>query len=250
MLSWSIYVTRTSAVVSEPVKCKHTELLRSISLFSELSEDEVNSIHGVARARSYKAKEMVVQQTDPGGDMFVIVSGHLKVVSSDPEGRDTALGIMAPGEIFGEVSLLDGSPRSATIIALEPCELLIIERSAFLRLLETMPSISIKLLGVLAQRLRRLTERAEDIAFLNVSKRLAKAIVKLADEYGQAHGDAVRVSFRLSQQEMGDLVGATRESANKHIRIWEQAGLVAQESGRLIILDLEALRKIGGDGMF
>ena len=250
MLPWSIYVTRRSAVGSQPVKLKHTALLGSISLFSELSEEEVNSIHELVRARSYKAKEMVVQQTDPGGDMFVIVSGHLKVVSSDPEGRDTALGIMAPGEIFGEVSLLDGSPRSATIIALEPCELLVIERAAFLRLLETLPSISIKLLGVLAQRLRRLTERAEDIAFLNVSKRLAKAIVKLADEYGQAHGDAVRVSFRLSQQEMGDLVGATRESANKHIRIWEQAGLVTQESGRLVILDLEALRRVGSDNIF
>ncbi|MGD8861036.1 MAG: Crp/Fnr family transcriptional regulator [Myxococcales bacterium] len=222
------------------------ELLRNVSLFVDLTDEELDSIAALSHRKRFGAREAIVRQADPGGEMFVIVSGHLKVVSSDPEGRDTALSIMGPGEVFGEVTLLDGGPRSATIIALEPSELLSIRRDAFVRFLETSPGTSIKLLSVLSDRLRRLTERAEDIAFLRVGGRLAKRVSQLADDYGERRADgSVRISFKLSQQEMGDLVGATRESANKQVRHWEQAGIVSQQSGHLIVHDLERLRELG-----
>jgi CRP/FNR family transcriptional regulator, cyclic AMP receptor protein len=224
------------------------ELFRKATLFQGLGDSELASIAALAQRKRFEARDLVVQQTDPSGELFLIVEGHLKVVSAGLDGRDTALGIMGPGELIGEITLLDGGPRSASVVALERCELLVIRREPFLRLLESSPKIAIQLLRVLATRLRRLTERSEDLAFLRVGERLAKRIVGLADEYGAAQPDgSIRVMVKLSQQEIGELVNATRESVNKHIKAWEDDGLLAQEGGHLIMRDLERLRERGGE---
>lgn len=223
----------------------YEKVLSRISLFADLGEEDVRSIAQLAALRRYRAKETVVRQQDPGGELFAILEGHAKVVTSDAEGRDTALDIMGPGEVFGEIALLDGAPRSATIITLSDCEMLTLRQEHFEAFLEEHPRAAINLLRTTVRRLRRLTQRAEDIAFLNVSARLARRIVRLADEHGRSETDGVRVLIRLSQQEIGDLIGATRESANKHIRAWEQKGLVSQRSGFLVIHDLQAMRIVG-----
>jgi len=224
----------------------HTTLLRCIPLFADLPSSDIAEIAALVQTKHCKPKQTIVRQGDPGGDLFVIVAGHLKVVASDVDGRDAGLNIMGPGEVFGEVSLMDGAERSATIIALEPSELLLIQQQPFLDFLEAHPKTAIKLLAVLSGRLRALTERAEDIAFLRVSARLAKRVVQLADRYGkQEDSGSVRVVFKLSQQEIGDLIGATRESANKHIRRWEAQDLVSQESGHLVIHRMDILRELG-----
>jgi CRP-like cAMP-binding protein len=224
------------------------ELLRKAPLFSGLTETELASIAALAQRKRYSARDVVVHQTDPSGELYVIVEGHLKVVSAGADGRDTALNIMGPGEVIGEVPVLDGGPRSATVAALEPCELLVIRREPFLKLLETSPKIAIELLRVFATRLRRLTERSEDLAFLRVGERLAKRIVGLAAEYGETQKDgSVRITVKLSQQEVGELVNATRESVNKHIKAWEDEGLLSQQSGHIVIRDLGALRDRGGE---
>lgn len=234
--------------LSSPRMAAPIELLRKAPLFSGLTEVELASIAGLAQRKRYNARDLVVQQTDPSGELYVIVEGHLKVLSAGADGRDTALGIMGPGEVIGEVPLLDGGPRSATVAALEPCELLVIRREPFLKLLETSPKISIELLRVFATRLRRLTERSEDLAFLRVGERLAKRIVGLAAEYGEPQKDgSVRITVKLSQQEVGELVNATRESVNKHIKAWEDEGLLSQQGGHIVIRDLETLRHRGGD---
>jgi CRP-like cAMP-binding protein len=216
-------------------------------LLSGLSEAELAAIAALAQRKRYEHHEVVVQMSDPGGELFVIISGHLKVVSGGADGRDTALGIMGPGEVFGEVSLLDGGPRSATVQTIDNCELLVIRRDPFLRFLESSPKTAIALLRVLTTYLRRLTERSEDIAFLRVGDRLAKRLVGLAEKYGEKRADgSVRICFKLSQQEIGELVSATRESANKQIKAWEQAGLLSQQSGHIVVHDMERLREQGG----
>jgi CRP/FNR family transcriptional regulator, cyclic AMP receptor protein len=224
------------------------DVLRRTPLFSGLGQAELASIAALAHRKRYEPREQVVQQGEPAGDLYVIVTGHLKVVNAGAEGKDTALNLMRPGELIGEVPLFDGGQRSATVIALEPCELLIIRREPFLRLVESQPKIALELLRVMAQRLRRLTERSEDIAFLRVGERLAKRLVNLASEYGQQRPDtSIRITVKLSQQEIGDLVNATRESANKHIKAWEDEGILSQESGHIIIRDPQALRDRSGE---
>jgi CRP-like cAMP-binding protein len=223
-------------------------MLRNVPLFSELSERELTSIAGLAQRRRYQPRDVIVQQSDPSTELFIIIEGHLKVLTIGAEGRDTALGIMGPGEVFGEVSLLDGGPRSATIAALDSAELLVIRREHFFQFLESSPTTAIALLRVLAGRLRRLTERSEDIAFLRVGGRLAKRLVGLAKQYGKALADgSVRLEFKLSQQEVGEFVGTTRESANKQLKVWEHEGLLSQQNGHLIFHDLERLAVQGGD---
>jgi CRP-like cAMP-binding protein len=217
-------------------------------MFGGLEDAELNAIAAIAQRKRYGSRETVVQQADAGGELFVIVSGHLKVVSAGTDGRDNALNVMGPGEVFGEISLLDGEPRSATVTSLDRCELLIIRRDPFMRLLESSARMSIELLKVLTKRVRKLTERSEDIAFLRVGGRLAKRIAELAEAYGTKLPDgAYRLPFKLSQQEIGDLVNATRESANKQIKQWEDEGLVAQDSGYLVVRDLQRLKAQGGE---
>jgi CRP/FNR family cyclic AMP-dependent transcriptional regulator len=226
---------------------KHTRLLRSIPLFADLSAEQLSKIAVLAQVRSYPARTAVVTQGEPARALFGIMHGRLKVASSGPDGRDTVLGIMAEGEIFGEVALLDGGPRSATCTTIEPCELLVLDRQPFMDLLHTSPAIAVKLLDVLAKRLRRLSQRSENTAFLDVPTRLARALLDLATRFGERQAkpaNGLYISLRLSQQELGDLVSATRESVNKHLGDWNKQGLLTVRDGRLIITDVDGLRRL------
>jgi CRP/FNR family transcriptional regulator, cyclic AMP receptor protein len=224
----------------------HLSLLRSIPLFGELSESELARVGELAQVRPYGARDAVVVQGEPARALFAIVRGKLKVVSCGPDGRDTVLGIMAEGEVFGEVALIDGGTRSATVSAIEPCELLLIERDQFLDLLQESPTISIKLLVVLAKRLRRLSQRSEDAAFLDVPSRLARSLLDLASRFGERRerSNDICITLKLSQQELGDLVGATRESVNKHLSDWTRQGFLRMQGGRMIIADIDSVRRL------
>jgi CRP/FNR family transcriptional regulator, cyclic AMP receptor protein len=225
---------------------KHRALLKSISLFADLDAQEFAQVSAVCQVRTYASREVVVTQGEEALALFAISRGRLKVVARSPDGRDTVLGIMAEGEVFGEVALIDGGTRSATVSAVESCDLLVLEREHFLALLETSPRIAIKLLSVLAKRLRRLSQRSEDAAFLDVPSRLARSLLDLASRFGErrAHSSDILISLKLSQQELGDLIGATRESINKHLNDWTRQGFLRLDAGRMIIADIERVRRV------
>jgi len=223
-------------------------LLGDSTIFSGLAPAELDAVRSLAVRRRYRARQVVLRKGDPALQIYVIVSGRLKAITSGAEGREATLSIMGPGEVFGEVAVLDGEPRSATISALEKCELLVIHRDDFFRYLERSPRVAIKLLEVLARRLRRLSERVEEATFLEVPGRLAKQLLRLAQRYGREIGSgAVRIELKLSQQELGDLVGVTRESVNKQLRAWVSEGLIEHQDGRIVLLRREALRALGQD---
>lgn len=226
---------------------KHLALLRSIPLFEGLSADQLAKVAALAEVRKYAIRATVVSQGEPANALFVIAKGRLKVSASGTDGRDTVLGIMAEAEVFGEIALLDGGPRSATCAALEPCELISIDREQFMELLLASPGIAVKLLQVLATRLRRLSQRSEDAAFLDVPSRLARSLLDLATRFGERRrppDSGIFITLKLSQQELGDLVGATRESVNKHINDWMRQGILLQENGRMIISDIDSVRRL------
>jgi len=226
---------------------KHLALLRSIPLFEGLSAEQLAKVAALAEVRKYAIRSIVVSQGEPANALFVIAKGRLKVSASGTDGRDTVLGIMAEAEVFGEIALLDGGPRSATCTALEPCELIAIDRAQFMELLLASPGIAVKLLQVLAARLRRLSQRSEDAAFLDVPSRLARSLLDLATRFGERRrppDSGIFITLKLSQQELGDLVGATRESVNKHINDWMRQGILLQENGRMIISDIDSVRRL------
>ncbi len=228
------------------VKEDNRALLGDSTIFSGIEPRDLDAVMSLAVRRRYRARQVVLRKGDPALQIFVIVSGRLKAITSGAEGREATLSIMGPGEVFGEVAVLDGEPRSATISALERCELLVIHRDDFFRYLQKSPRVAIKLLEVLARRLRRLSERVEDATFLEVPGRLAKQLLRLADKYGRNIGSgAVRIELKLSQQELGDLVGVTRESINKQLRGWVAEALVEHQDGRLVLLQVDALRELG-----
>ena len=201
------------------------------------------------RSRQFGPRDVVVQQGDPGDGLFIINTGYLKVTLTGPTGTSSTLSIMGPGEMFGELSLLDGGARSATVLAITRCELGAIERQSFLRLFESRPNLGIALMEVVARRLRRLSERSDDLATLPVPSRLAKQLLQLAGAHSvRVSPRRLRLAVPLAQRELGELVGATRESVNKYLRQWKKLGVVDEESGYLVITNLERLRKLSQPG--
>jgi CRP-like cAMP-binding protein len=221
------------------------DVLARTSVFASLDRRQLEQLGGLCVRKRYRAREVVLKKGDPALQLFVIVSGRLKALTSGSDGRQAALNIMGPGEVFGEVAVLDGQPRSATITAIEPCELLVIHRNELLHFLERSPSAALKLLEVLARRLRLLSERFEDSTFLEVPERLAKQLLRLCERYGVADArGAVRLDLKLSQQELGDLVGASRETINKQLRAWEAEGLLSQDAGKIVLHHPDRLKKL------
>ncbi len=218
--------------------------LSQIWLFDGLARDDLIRISQLARTRVYKARETIVTKGDPANEFFVLLRGRAKVTARGSEGADTAINVMGPGEVFGEIGILDGQPRSATVTTLEECEMAVVDKRAFHGLLAASPPVAIKLLAVLAGRFRELTIRVEDRAFLDIPARLAKQLLWLAGNHGTDSGAGVRIELKLSQQELGDFIGATRESVNKNLRDWSRSGLIKQERNHIEILNLEALRAI------
>jgi len=212
-------------------------------MFSSFEARELRDIAALAVRRSFAPREAIVTKGDPGEGLYVLLEGRVKVTSANHQGGGTALNIMGRGEVFGEVALLDGYPRSATVTAIDACEAAFIHQEAFRSLLLDNPRLGVKLLELLARRLRQLTERVEDRAFLAVKARLAKQIVRLADDHGAPLvGGGVRIPLAISQQDLGSLVDATRESVNKQLRSWARSGVLRHDRQQLDVYDMDALR--------
>lgn len=221
-----------------------TDALGRIWIFQGLAADELSRLAALARTRIYKPRETIVEKGDPARQLYVLLRGRAKVATRGADGSDTGLNVMGPGEVFGEIGILDGQPRSATVSTLEECEMAVLEIDAFRDFLAAHPSVGIKLLAVLAGRVRDLTTRLEDRTFLEVPARLAKQLLWLAENHGERSGGGAQIELRLSQQELGDLIGATRESVNKYLSEWTRNGVLRQGRDRMEIFDLDALRAI------
>lgn len=225
-----------------------TAALERVWIFEGLTQKELAPLAALARARVYKARETIVEKGDPPRELFVLLSGRAKVLSRGAEGADAAFNVMGPGQVFGEIAILDGQPRSATVVALEECEIAVVEVPAFRAFLSSSPQVAFKLLGVLAGRVRELTTRLEDHVFLDVPARLAKQLLWLAENHGERTAAGAQIEVRLSQLELGNLIGATRESVNKYLNEWTRSGMLKQSRDRLEILDLDALRSVAAAG--
>ncbi|MEO8164413.1 MAG: Crp/Fnr family transcriptional regulator [Betaproteobacteria bacterium] len=220
------------------------ESLARVWLFDALAKDDLLRLSQLARIRVYGAREVIVNKGDPANEFFVLLRGRAKVTAQGAEGSDTAINVMGPGEGFGEIGVLDGQPRSATVTTLEECEMAVVDKRAFDGLLASSPPVAIRLLAVLAGRIRELTIRVEDRAFLEVPARLAKQLLWLAGNHGKQGEAGIRIELKLSQQELGDFIGATRESVNKSLRDWSRSGFIMHERDYIDILDADALRAI------
>jgi len=224
------------------------ERLRNVWLFAELSEAELDELERVTQRRTFHRGSIIVQQGDSADTNFYCVhQGHLKVTTCDANGSELWINLLRPGCHVGEIALLDGKPRSATVTGLDRGELLSIRHADFHRLVKTglASGVGMRLLRTMATRVRHLTDRVHDSGALPVFKRVAKQLNELADLVG-THVDAKRVilNVKLSQQDLGDMVHATRESVNKCMRALANKGIIRRTGGRIDILDRPRLRAL------
>jgi CRP-like cAMP-binding protein len=221
------------------------EVLRRSRLFARLGDGEIDAILAHSRIARHAEGDHIFAKGDPGNSMMAVLKGRVMISAPSPDGRQMVLTVMRDGDVFGEIALLDGKDRTADATAASACELLIVPRRSLLSLLEHRPDLCIGLLIVLCERIRRTNEQVEDLAFLDLEARIAKVLVRLAEENGNGGSPAEPIGVKISQRALGDLVGGSRESVNKHLQDWKRLGIIAIEKGAIVIRDLEALAALG-----
>jgi CRP/FNR family cyclic AMP-dependent transcriptional regulator len=224
-------------------------LLERIPVFAGLGRREIDSLLAITGTRKLRAREVLFRKGDDGATLYGIMRGRLRVVSGG-DSKEVILNFLDPGEVFGEIALLDSQPRSATIAAVDATELLTLHRRDFLPFVELHPKVAIQLAVVLAQRLRALSDAVEDAMTLSIPGRLAKKLLALSQAYGKPAPGGTRIDLKLPQHELGELVGATRESVNKQMRAWTADNVIRVERGYITVLDEEALESTAGYALF
>jgi CRP/FNR family transcriptional regulator/CRP/FNR family cyclic AMP-dependent transcriptional regulator len=218
-------------------------LLSRVSFFASLGEEELRALSDSCRTRVFKRGEVLFHEEDPGNALYIIESGQVKIVLINPDGDETILRVQGPGECLGELSLIDGSARSATAVAIDPVEALALYRDDFLALLEKRPSVALAVMGGLVALVRRLSEQVQDLTTLDVPGRLAKKLLELAEQHGQPTPNGTRIALRLTQQELAQMIGVTRVSINKQLGYFEERGILTADRDGITLHKPEELRK-------
>lgn len=220
------------------------------TLLSGLSEADRKNVIERCKRRVVPARTVIVSQGSGGRDMFMIETGSLKVSVLSAEGKEISFVVLKKGDYFGELSMIDGRRRSATVTAVEDSELLVLGHAEYQQLLQHHPRTATQLLtrmlSTLANRLRATDELYQDSVFLDVSARLAKFLLNTSIEDGNSPGGRRRIDIQLSQYELGTLVNASRESVNKQLRDWEAQGIVDVDKGKIYLLNIESLQQKAG----
>ena len=215
------------------------DLLAAVPVLAHLSRDDLQDLAAAARRRSYTKGQVIFHRDDPGDSLHIIVRGEVRVILPSPEGEEVTLALLGPGDFFGDLCLLDGGPRSATTVAVETTETLVVERSRFTQWLQSRPAAAIAILTAVGRRLRAANELVGEFAFLDVHCRLAKKLLDLAGP--AAEGGAVELRF--SQDELASMLGVTRESVNKHLRFFKKRGAVDVYRRRILLRSVDYLRR-------
>lgn len=208
-------------------------MLSEISLFSELSREELAILSSHAVTKSFRPHTILVHEGGDGDSLYVIESGQVKVFLSDEQGREIVINVLGPGEYFGEIALLEHSPRSASVITTQPSRIAIISRSDFEACLAANPGIAFELIRGLIQRLKIATENVKSLALMDVYGRVARLLLQLAED---RDGNLV-VSQRLTQQEIADRVGSSREMISRILKELKSGGYIRIEGGQIRILE-------------
>lgn len=221
----------------------YRHILEAHRLFGGLSRAELDRVLGFARTEAYRARETIFLKGSPGRGLLAVLKGRVQIRAPGVDGREVTLNIVEEGEVFGEIALLDGRDRSADAIAMTDCDLLVIDRREFVPFLKENAEVALRLMAMLCDRLRRTTEQVEDLLFLNLSSRLAKKLLGLAAE-GDRHPKGITLKHKLSQRELANLVGFSRESVNKQLGTWQKDRLVSIVDGTITLLDEAQLHDI------
>jgi len=220
------------------------DALRACGLFTQADEATIDALAAALRIRRFRKAETIFHQGDPGDALFIVASGSVKVVLPSDEGAEPAIvAILGAGEFFGELAILDGAPHSATIVAIEPTETLVLHRDEFLRLIDSQVELRRALLASLAVEIRRLTGHVEDLHFLDLPARLASRILRLAATERAAADGEIRIPWPYTQSDLAGMIGGSRQSVNRLLADLADEGLVRIERDVLVVSDPDRLAR-------
>jgi CRP-like cAMP-binding protein len=219
------------------------EYLRSVPLFQHFHGEDIKRLAEALKEVRIAKGTMLFQKGEPGDALYIIKSGKVKIYLSSHLGEEIILAIFSHGDFLGEISLLDGRPRSAHAVAMEDTDILTLSREDFSRCLKESREAMGIIINSLCQRLRKTDDLLEDTCFLKITNRFAKKLVKLAHDYGHSVGQGVRIDLTLTQKDLAAMIGATRESVNKQMKILREKGMVMMEGHLIYITDMARLKK-------
>ena len=212
------------------------------SLFRGLPRETLARIASLATRRAYEKDAVIFMRGDPGDSLCGVATGRVRISSSGRGGKEVFLNIMEPGDAFGEIALLDGSPRTATATAMARTELIVIPREAFSALVQSQPQLAAHLIQLLCKRVRWTAQLMEDTALLSVPARLAKRLLSLATAFGREAESGTKVI--ISQEELARFLGLSRQITNHHLRTWRAKNWLTLGRGSITLENPQALRKI------
>lgn len=217
-------------------------------LLKHLPSEDLDRLAQLSTTKKLQSGEAVFMKGDPGNSMMAVLSGRVRICAYSAAGREVVLNVINPGEVFGEIAMIDGGERTADAFAMEPTELLVLSRRDFLPFLERNPSVCVKLLEVMCRRLRWTSEQLEDVNFLDLRSRLAKRLLYLADNHGELAQGAKAAGVRISQHMLASMIGTSREAVNKQLRLWEEEGVIDVRRGSITVLSRDRLARVVEDG--
>lgn len=220
-------------------------VLRKHPYFADLEPDAFEQLCRYAKHSTLKRGTPIFAKGDPPTSLFAVISGTVKISISSPDGRNAILNLIGPGEIFGEIALLDGQERSADATANTNCELFTIDRREFVPFVRSQPTLAMKFIELLCARLRWTSDQVEQVILQDLPRRLASALLGLTDKRKL---DAASRTIAITQQEISEMVGMTRESINKQLRAWAARDWVRLEHGAIVLLNPEPLRGLAEAG--
>ena len=212
------------------------------SLFRGLPRETLARIASLAARRAYEKDTVIFMRGDPGDSLCGVATGRVRISSSGRGGKEVFLNIMEPGDAFGEIALLDGSPRTATATAMARTELIVIPREAFSALVQSQPQLAAHLIQLLCKRVRWTAQMMEDTALLSVPARLAKRLLSLATAFGREAESGTKVI--ISQEELAQFLGLSRQIVNQHLQTWRGQNWISLGRGSITLENPQALRKI------
>ena len=219
------------------------DVLRDTPLFEALSEEDAKALRSGIIDVHLDRGERLFTEGDAGDKLYIILTGKIKLTKAAPDGRENLLSVHGPGEMFGELSLFDPVPRTASATAVTDAELAALAHEDVRTWLSSRPEVSMHLLRALAQRLRRINEVKADLVFTDVPGRVAKALLDLAERFGVQNSDGIQVNHDLTQEELAQLVGASRETVNKALADFAARGWIQLAAKSVLVIDPDRLRK-------
>ena len=220
-------------------------VLRKHPYFIDLEPDAFEQLCRYAKHTTLKRGTTIFSKGDPGTSVIAVISGTVKISISSPDGRNAILNLIGPGEVFGEMSVLSGQPRSADGTANTNCELFVIDRREFLPFVRSQPSLAMKFIELLCERVRSTSDQVEQVILRDLPGRLASALLRLSEKHNSERQGR---TIAITQQELSEMVGMTRESINKQLRAWANRGWVRLEHGAIVVLAAAELKELAEAG--